>query len=398
MFKILVFISVAVVVIVLIVGGYLFYKHSQKQNMDMTPRDRQGNELDDEVDEDDPSEAPVYEDDVAFDDWNNWEDLLQEAGIIDIREGMIEYETGNNSRMFIALAEMQQSNPYLKTDDELGQQNAIQEVFFNGVQEPLKLTSQSQRVEMTDFLNRLKDNSQRIIGSNPQMKGYAAQVIQDTLNYQSQTDRFENRAYLQFMAIISPDEVYGDSPQALEDQIHKKAAEKLFRQIDRANGLLKRADHALAPLDTFGLLEVIYKTFNRESSVKTRLEDIVKQQRYQLFTSAKQPDKYFKQVQQQIHIETEAINHARDILLKARQQLNKKLLSEGKDYYQDSYDESDALKKFDDIGPSNADSDVSTSSQNTEPDLGSNDLDDVDLEDFDFSDLEDDEDDSDNDK
>lgn len=307
----------------------------------MTPRDKTGNDLDvgDEDDEDDPSEDPVYEDDVTYDDWNHWEDLLQEAGIIDIRDGMIEYETGNNSRMFIALAEMQQSNPYLKTDDELAQQNAIQEVFFNGIQEPLKLSSQSQRVEMTDFLNKLRDDSQRIIGSNPQMKEYAAQVIDNTLIYQRQTDRFENRAYLQFMAIIQPDEVYGDSPQALEEQIHEKAFEKLLRQIDRANGLLRRADHALAPLDTFGLLEVIYKTFNRESSVKIRLEDIVRKQRYQLFTSAIQPDKYFKEVQQRIHIETEAINKAREILLTAQERRNQELLAQGKDYYQDTYED-----------------------------------------------------------
>lgn len=341
-------------VIALIVGGVVIYRHSQKRDFDLTPRDKSGNELDDgDEEEDDPSEAPVYEDDAAFDDWNNWEDLLQEAGIIDIREGMIEYETGNNSRMFIALAEMQQSNPYLKTDDELAQQNAIQEVFYNGVQEPLKLTSQSQRVEMTDFLNQLRDDSQRIIGSNPQMKEYASQVIDDTLAYQRQTDRFENRAYLQFMAIIQPNEVYGDTPQALEEQIHEKASEKLLRQIDRANGLLRRADHALAPLDTFGLLEVIYKTFNRESSVKIRLEDIVRQQRYQVFTSTIQSDKYFKEVQQRIHIETEAINKARDILLKAQQEQNKELLAQGKDYYQDTYDEPVSSNEEDNPKPTN---------------------------------------------
>ena len=247
MFKILIFVSIVAVLVALIVGGIVIYRHSKKQDFDMTPRDKSGDEIETD-EEDDPSETPVYEDDVTYgaDGWETWENLLQEAGIIDIRDGMIEYETGNNSRMFIALAEMQQSNPYLKTDDELAQQNAVQEVFFNGVQNPLKLTSQSQRVEMTDFLTRLKDNSQRIIGSNPQMKQYAAEVIEDTLSYQRQTDRFENRAYIQFMAIIEPDEVYGDTPEVIERQIHEKAMEKLVRQIERANGLLRRADHALA--------------------------------------------------------------------------------------------------------------------------------------------------------
>ena len=344
MFKILIFVSIVAVLVALIVGGIVIYRHSKKQDFDMTPRDKSGDEIETDED-DDPSETPVYEDDVTYgaDGWETWENLLQEAGIIDIRDGMIEYETGNNSRMFIALAEMQQSNPYLKTDDELAQQNAVQEVFFNGVQNPLKLTSQSQRVEMTDFLTRLKDNSQRIIGSNPQMKQYAAEVIEDTLSYQRQTDRFENRAYIQFMAIIEPDEVYGDTPEVIERQIHEKAMEKLVRQIERANGLLRRADHALAELDTFGLLEVIYKSFNRESSVRVRLEDIVKQQKYQIFTSAIQSDKYFKKVQQMIRIETESINRARDVLTKAQEKQNARLLAEGKDYYQDTYDDTDPV-------------------------------------------------------
>ncbi len=332
--------------VALIVGGIIIYHHSQQQDFDMTPRDKAGDSLgnSEEDVENNPAESPVYEEEITYDDWVNWENLLQEAGIIDIRDGMIEYETGDNSRMFIALAEMQQSNPYLKTPEELLQQNAIQEVFFNSIREPLKITSQSQRVEMTNFLNQLKENSQKIIGSNTQMKDYATEVIEDTLNYQQQAERFENKAYLQFMAVIKPEEVYGDSVETLEEQIHEKAFEKLSRQIERANGLLRRADHALAPLASFGLIEVLYKTFNRKSSVKIRLENIIKQQKYQIFTSAKQPDKFYKEVQQRIHIEEKAINHAREILLKEQKEKNDELLAKGKDYYSEENNENSTNK------------------------------------------------------
>lgn len=246
---------------------------------------------------------------------------------------MIEYETGDNSRMFIMLAEMQQSNPSLKTDQELNQDNALAEVFYNGVHRPLKFSSQSQKVEMTDFLNGLKDHSQYLRNSNPEMKKIARDVINDTLSYQHQTDRFENRCYLQFMAIVQPDEVYGDTPEVLEKQIHEKALEKLLRQIANADGILRRADHALNPLDTFGLCEVLYKTFNRESSVKMRFEDIIRRQRFSLYTSAHQPDKLFKEVQQKIRIEAELMNHVRDAMWLQQQAENEKELAKGKDYY-----------------------------------------------------------------
>lgn len=300
----------------------------------MSAKDRGGNAIETtEEEENDPSVAPVYEGDFAFLDWETWEDFLSQVGVIDIRNAMIEYETGNNSRMFIMLAEMQQSNPSLKTDEELAQANALMEVFLNGLHSPLKETSQSQKVEMTDFLSNLKDHSQYLRHATPQMKKYARTVIDDTLNYQRETDRFENRCYLQFMATVTPEEVYGDSPEVLEKQIHEKALEKLLRQISNADGILRRADHSLSPLDTFGLLEVLYKTFNRESSVKMRFEDIIRKQRFSLFTSARQSDKLFKEVQQRIQIEADLINKARDAMWLQQQAENQRKIAKGEDYY-----------------------------------------------------------------
>lgn len=259
---------------------------------------------------------------------------MQEVGLIDIRDGMIEYETSDNSRMFVMLAEMQQSNPYLKTDEELQQQNVIMELFYNTfIKNPVKITSQSQKVEMTDYLNQLADYAHHIPGATKEMQEYAAGVIEDTRKYQRETERFENRAYVQFMTTITPDEVYGDTPEILEEQIHEKAYEKLMRQVERASGLLRRADHALAPLDNFGLLEVMYKTFNRESSVKIRFEDIIKDQRYALWVTAAQTDTIFKQIQQKIHLEAEAIAKARDELYQKQDEINAARLANNQDFY-----------------------------------------------------------------
>ncbi|QDR73674.1 hypothetical protein FOD75_11320 (plasmid) [Limosilactobacillus reuteri] len=330
-----------VTIIALIVGGIIIYRRSRKRDLDTTPRDKTGQaiEPEDEDYENDPSQAPIYDDDLTYDDWNSWEDLLAEIGIIDIRDGMIEYETGDNSRLFVMLAEMGQSNPYLKTNEELAQNNQIMEVFFNGVLAPIKISSQSQKIVMTDFLKDLAEHSKFIHGTNDQMRDYADRVIRDTLDYQQSSDRFENKCYVQFQAVIKADEVFGETPAALEKQIHEKAMEKLLRQITRADGLLKRADHSLSPLDTFGLLEVLYKTFNRESSVRVRLEDIIKKQRYSLFTSAYQNDTTFKHVQQKVQIEADAINMARESLQKQQDLRNAELLSRGEDYYQSASDD-----------------------------------------------------------
>lgn len=350
--KIIIIISFVVVVIVLAVGGFLWYRRSRFRKFDMTPRDRNqkpiGNgspeDEDEEYEDDfenDPSEAPIYDDDVTYDEWQSWQDFLQEVGLIDIRDGMLEFETGDNSRMFIMLAEMGQSNPYLKTDEELDQNNMVLEVFLNGVQAPLKESSQSQKVEMTDYLNELREHSQFLHNSNDKMKQYAAKVIDSTLQYQRATDRFENKVYLQFLAIIRPDEVSGDTPLSLERDIHEKAYEKLVRQITRANGLLRRADHPLSILDNFGLAEVLYKTFNRESSVRIRFEDIVKNQNFALYTAGKQNTATYKKIQQMIQAEAHAYSVAFDTAMEETKARNEQLLKNGKDYYDDSSDESE---------------------------------------------------------
>lgn len=291
---------------------------------------------------------------------------MEEIGLIDIRNGMIEYETADNSRMFVMLAEMQQSNPYLKTDDELEQQNAVMELFYNTfIKNPVKITSQSQKVEMTDYLNQLSEKAHHIPGATKEMQRYAESVIEETRLYQRETDRFENRAYVQFMTTITPDEVYGDSTDTLEEQIHEKAFEKLMRQIERASGLLRRADHALAPLDNFGLLEVLYKTFNRQSSVKIRFEDIIKQQRYALWVTAAQSDKTFKEIQQKIHIEAEALRKARDELYRKQDQINHDRLANDEDFYSAS-DAADTYEQFESEEETYTDTESSTdSSTNT---------------------------------
>ncbi len=295
----------------------IFLRHNKKKDFDLTPRNSTGEEINIE-NNNNPGIAPIYEGDFAFEDWQTWEDFLQEVGVIDIRNGMIEYETGNNSRKFIMLAEEKQSNPYLKTDIELNQSNMLSEIFLNGVINPLKITTQSQKVEMTDFLNELKEHSKYLKGTNDEMKQYAQMVIDDTLKYQRQTGRFENRTYLQFEATVTPDEVYGDTPDVLEEQIHEKALEKLLRQIERASSILKKADHPL---------------------VKMRFEDIIRLQRFSIFTSHQESDKLFKEVNQRIQIENQLVAHARDAMWLQQQIENKEKLANGQDYYQ-SYDDS----------------------------------------------------------
>lgn len=324
--------------------GIYIYIHQKHKNFDLTPRDKYGNPIksnsdQEDEDEDDPMLAPINDPDSTFEDWETFEDFLKEVGIINITNGMIEYETGNDSRLFVMIAEMAQSNPTLKTEQEMLMDISAQEVFFNSLNEPLKMSSLSQKVDMTDFLTKLRDDSQYMRGSTPEMKEYAKDVIDDTLDYQKEQDRFENHCYLQFQALVQPDEVYGDTPEELEEDVERKALEKLFRQIDNSGGILATADHALTPLTQYGLLEMLYKTFNKDTSTKMRFEDIIKKQKYSIYTSAIQSDTLFKLVQQRIQIEKDAIDSARKVLTQQTLKKNKEKIAKGEEYYHSPVDQ-----------------------------------------------------------
>lgn len=321
---------------------YLVHARNARQDFDMTPRDRNGNPIenqqqdragDDGYDQEEQYPDDIHDPDSTYNAWETFEDFLAKVGLISISHGMIEYETGTNARRFVMLAEEQQSNPSLETEAELAQDSSIMEVFYNSLDSGLKLTSLSQRVDMTDFLNKMGDHANFLKGTTPEMKSYAQQVVDAELNYQNQTERFENHAYLQFSVYIYPDEVYGDTPGALEKDIIKKAREKLITQIMQAGDLLEYADHPLAPLDEFGLLEVLYNMWKRESSVDVRFEDIVRNQNFALYTTAKQSDKVYKETQQRIAIEIKALNLARKTLQEKKQQENQEKIALGQDYY-----------------------------------------------------------------
>lgn len=327
----LVFISVLVAIIIAVIGYVIYRRISKPKLLDTTPQDLDGNPIDEE--DDDISESPVYEDDNIFENWDSWEDFLKQVGIIDIRDGMIEYESGDNSRIFVMLAEMQQSNPFLKSDPELQTQNESMETFLHTLSDPIKISSQPQRIEMTDFLKHLRENAMNLNNATKEMKNMANLVLDDTINYQNENDRFENRCYIQFLCTVKRDEVIGDTPEEVEYQIHKKALTKLLEKVTLGDQVLHKEDHALAPLDQFGLLEVLYRTFNKDSSINVRFEDIVRNQRFSIYVHGKQDDKMYKSVQQKIQVFTQAVEEVRDKLWHEKQQQNAEKLMNGEDYY-----------------------------------------------------------------
>jgi hypothetical protein len=341
--------GLAVIVIVIALVIYLL-RYNRKQDFDMTPRDRNGNPLpqqsdnpngqdyDGQDEQDNPLTQPINDPDLVYDQWSSFESFMKEIGLINIHNGMLEFETGDNSRLFVSVAEMQQSNPFLKSDAEVHQDQVMMEVWLNTLMNPVKISSLSQRVDLTDYLNRLSKHMDVLKGLTPQMKEYGKHIIESTLDYQKQNDRFENHTYVQFMCTVQPDEVYGDTPAKLEEAVQKKAYEKNYRQIANADSLLRRADHSLSELQEYGLLELLYKTFNRESSVKVSFEDIVKSQRFSLFVSALKTDQDFKEVQQRIKVETEATETVASSLWKQQQKENQEKIKKGEDYYRSPVD------------------------------------------------------------
>ena len=139
---ILAFIATAV----LILGFILIKKkHSHKKKFNNRPR-TSGEDLeeiydDTEDDEEDDGEEPengyetvktdiVRAGDEVFKTFVPIEQLFKEVGIVDVQDGLIEYDEEDGNRTFCGVAEMEQSNPYLKTEREISVEDAENQLFL----------------------------------------------------------------------------------------------------------------------------------------------------------------------------------------------------------------------------------------------------------------------------
>lgn len=298
-------ISIAVVVLFVVLVVIIWKKGTHKKKFNDTPR-TSGEEVedlyeDDEDDEDEDDEETsdgkktidlgiVRAGDEIFDSWEPMQELFKEANIVDVIDDMIQYDEGDGVKTFVGIAEMEQSNPYLKTQHEKQVDDALQQLFLSIQGCRFRISMMWTPTDMKEYFAKVR---KRIAKSSesPELKEIGKSVIQEADNYEHDDNRFENTIYVQFIVTVdSPDIAEAETKDQVNSMIYEVANRKLNNIIAQSNEILRERHHSLRRLDNFEILEVIYKAFNRRISRTVSFEQFVRQQKFSLYTTAHESD------------------------------------------------------------------------------------------------------------
>lgn len=295
---------IAIVVAVLIIFLIIYRHHQRKLNADFDdqPRDRNGEvfEDDDEIEE----LPPLREQGAIFGDednpWNTFTDFIDEIGIVDIKNGIIEYESVEGKRKFVMLAEQRKSNPLLKSAAENMQSLSYRELFYNSLSGPFKQSAQRRKINMKEFNSEQRKRVAEISPSDNKrdtvVRTYAQSLLDESQAYEDENTRFESMIILQFATFVPEDEVYGETREEIEKMVQDRALRDLATQIGHASSIMKKAGQPVIAMDTFGALEALYTSWHPNISVKVRFDDIVRSQRFVEFITARQDDIQYESV------------------------------------------------------------------------------------------------------
>lgn len=306
-----VFLVLGVVVVVVLIFVLIYRHHQRKLNADFNdqPRDRNGDVYDDDVEEEEL--PPLREQGATFGDednpWNTFTDFIDEIGIVDIKGGIIEYESVEGKRKFVMLAEQRKSNPLLKSAAENMQSLSFRELFYNRLTGPFKQSAQRRKINMKEFnleqRKRVAEISPTDNKRDTVVREYAQSLLDESQAYEDENTRFESMIILQFATFVPEDEVYGETKEEIEKMVHDRALRDLAAQVGHATSILKNAGQPVIAMDTFGALEALYTSWHPNISVKIRFDDIVRSQRFVEFITARQDDVQYEEVMNMIEHE-----------------------------------------------------------------------------------------------
>lgn len=316
---ILAFIATAI----LILGFILIKKkHSHKKKFNNHPR-TSGEDLeeiyDDTEDEDNEQDEEEHEKDYetvktdivragdeVFKTFVPIEQLFKEVGIVDVQDGLIEYDEEDGDRTFCGIAEMEQSNPYLKTDREISVEDAENQLFLAGLSDHTKISLQWNVTDMHAYFNKMRKRVTENKEQNPKLKKLAYDLIDDAENFEHSGKRFENHIYVQFIVKVKDTDIReADDVEEVNKAVHKVANRKVMNDIGTANEVLRPRQHELTRLYNIDLLELIYKTFNRRTSRLIPFDKIIRDQKFSYMVTASESDEKVAMVNQMAQVESQ---------------------------------------------------------------------------------------------
>ncbi|WP_374717711.1 hypothetical protein [Neobacillus sp.] len=223
-----------------------------------------------------------------------FEELFEE--IKDISNHMIRFH--DNS--FTLIAEVEPVNYFLKSQEEQEAIDTIFESWLASLNYNVGFYLQNRFIDISDPIEQMTKTMKASDDLNEAAFSFGQSMIQDLINWQTSTPRYDTKRYLIFSHKINPQEINAESKEELEEKIVDKAFAELMRRLNAAKAQLRKAEINVSLLPTEGIYELLYYTFNRRKAVKLRFKDLVEQEKNALYVTADQTDERIEAVKEVI--------------------------------------------------------------------------------------------------
>lgn len=309
-----------ILVVVLGIAGVLFYHHQHTpRKFNSAPRtsgEVVTDDTDDDWDEDEDEADDVPGDDEfvdpgivranneIFDAWEPFQELLKDAGVVDVIDGMLEYDVGDGAKTFVGIAEMEQSNPFLKTSYEKALEDVHSQLFLSGLSGHTKISLQWSLTDMRAYFKQAHQRIDQDEQESQNLKELGHEVLKQAEEFEHAGERFENRVYVQFIVKVQDDDIIeAETADDVIKEVYANANQQLDSAIMAANAFLANRHHKLTRLYTYDLLALFYRTFNRHTARSHPFEKLVSNQNFNLFTTASETDKKIDDIDRMVQLE-----------------------------------------------------------------------------------------------
>lgn len=173
----------------------------------------------------------------------------------------------------------------LKSEDEQNAIIAAYASFLNSLEYPLQIVVQSRKLDIDQYLERLKEleksqSNELLKIQTAEYRGYVKELVEIgdimtkrfyvVIPYNPLSDK-KKGFFKRFAELFSPTKVIH-----LQEERFRKRRRELFQRVNHIIGGLNSIGLNAAVLDTQGLIELYYNTYNPDISKNQKLVDIEK--------------------------------------------------------------------------------------------------------------------------
>ncbi|MED1461704.1 hypothetical protein, partial [Bacillus safensis] len=203
---------------------------------------------------------------------------------------------------FTIIAEVHPVNYFLKSASDQETIDVAFETWLATLNYPdVQIFIQSRLIDLTDPIEEMKKNMEQADDLNAAAISYGHGHIQDLINWQYATPRYETRFYLAFTYRVKPGTIIAENEEEYEEKLIDKSFAELFRRVNSAKSHLRRAEVSVELLSTDGILDLYYHIFNRQKALKSRFSDLSMNENRALYVTADQSDSRIELVKENIN-------------------------------------------------------------------------------------------------